>query len=131
MVKVSFPHPGNVHEPDAFTAWAGQGAVRLYERDDRNFAMLLERVQTSTLADVDADQVASVAGQLNRRLAIPAPPGMPRLQELADGWDQQLHPDPEELAHTLSPRALATAAATVHQLGRVQPDILIHGDLHP
>jgi streptomycin 6-kinase len=25
-LKVSFPHPGNVHEPDAFAAWGGRGA---------------------------------------------------------------------------------------------------------
>ena len=27
VLKVSFPHPGNVHEPDAFAAWDGHGAV--------------------------------------------------------------------------------------------------------
>jgi streptomycin 6-kinase len=131
VMKVSFPHPGNVHEPDAFTAWAGRGAVRLYEREDEHFAMLLERVQTSTLADVDdADQVATVAGRLNRRLAIAAPSDLPRLQDLADGWERQLRTDAEELAHTLSPHAVEFAVATIHELGRVQPDILVHGDLH-
>lgn len=49
VLKVSFPHPGNVHEPDAFEAWGGNGAVLLHERDDERFAMLLERVRTSTL----------------------------------------------------------------------------------
>ena len=29
VLKVSFPHPGNVHEPDALAAWDGHGAVRL------------------------------------------------------------------------------------------------------
>ncbi|MEU2674529.1 aminoglycoside phosphotransferase family protein [Streptomyces sp. NPDC007164] len=48
VMKVSFPHPGNVHEPDAFAAWGGRGAVRLHERDDERFAMLLERARTST-----------------------------------------------------------------------------------
>ncbi|WP_256340362.1 aminoglycoside phosphotransferase family protein [Streptomyces sp. 2231.1] len=45
---MSFPQPGNVHEPDAFVAWGGCGAVLLHERDDERFAMLLERVQSST-----------------------------------------------------------------------------------
>lgn len=131
VAKVSFPHPGNVHEPDAFAAWAGRGAVRLYERDDECFAMLLERVHPSTLAEVDdADQVATVAGRINRRLAIPAPPGLPRLQEQADGWEAQLHRDSEELVHRLAPRVLDAAAATIHELGRVQPDTVIHGDFH-
>ncbi|WP_431047889.1 hypothetical protein ACQUSR_28125 [Streptomyces sp. P1-3] len=51
---MSFPHPGNVREPDAFAAWGGRGAVLLYERDDERFAMLLERVHTSTLASIAA-----------------------------------------------------------------------------
>ena len=45
VLKVSFPHPGNVHEPDAFAAWDGRAAVRLYGRNDERFAMLLERAQ--------------------------------------------------------------------------------------
>lgn len=57
VLKVSFPHPGNVHEPDAFAAWAGRGAVTLYRRDDARFAMLLERAEPGTLADVaDTEQ---------------------------------------------------------------------------
>lgn len=78
VLKVSFPHPGNVHEPDAFVAWGGCGAVLLHERDAERFAMLLERVRPSTLAEVeDGDEVVTVAGRLNRRLAIPAPPACP------------------------------------------------------
>ncbi|MEU5869223.1 aminoglycoside phosphotransferase family protein [Nonomuraea sp. NPDC047529] len=57
VLKVSFPHPGNVHEPDAFAAWGGRGA---------------------------------------------APPR----------------------------HAVDAAVATVRELGRVQPDLLVHGDLH-
>lgn len=98
-LKVSFPHPGNVHEPDAFEAWGGRGAVLLYERDDEHYAMLLERARASTLADVDA-------------------------------WMEQLRRDSEELAHTLSPHVVDAALATIRDLGRDQPDIVIHGDLH-
>ncbi|WP_369223196.1 aminoglycoside phosphotransferase family protein [Streptomyces sp. R39] len=131
VLKVSFPHPGNVHEPDAFAAWCGQGAVLLYERDDERFAMLLERVQTSTLAEVeDSDEVMQVAGRINRRLAVPAPPDLPRLREQADTWEEQLRKDAEELPHTLSRYVLDATVATVRELGHVQPETLIHGDLH-
>ncbi|WP_431904379.1 aminoglycoside phosphotransferase family protein [Nonomuraea sp. bgisy101] len=131
VLKVSFPHPGNVHEPHAFAAWGGCGAVLLHERDDGRFAMLLERAQMSTLAEVDdGDEVASVAGRIGRRLAIPAPPGLPRLRERAGAWEEQLRRDAEELTHTLSPYVVDAAVATVRELGRVQPDILVHGDLH-
>lgn len=130
-LKVSFPHPGNVHEPDAFAAWGGRGAVLLHERDEERFAMLLERAQASTLAEVeDSDEVAAVAGRINRRLAIPAPPGLPRLREHADAWEEQLRKDAGELTHTMSHYVVDAAVATVRELGHVQPATVIHGDFH-
>ncbi|WP_049563955.1 aminoglycoside phosphotransferase family protein [Streptomyces sp. SBT349] len=132
VLKVSFPHPGNVYEPDAFAAWGGRGAVLLRERDDERFAMLLERARTSTLAEVeDGDEVLAVAGRINRRLAVPAPPGLPRMRERADVWEEELRKDAGELPHTLPRRVTAAAVATVRELGRTQPDTLVHGDLHP
>jgi streptomycin 6-kinase len=131
VLKVSFPHPGNVHEPDAFAAWGGRGAVLLHARDDARFAMLLERAHTSTLAEItDGDVVVTVAGRINRRLAVPAPTGLPRLRAQADAWEEQLRRDAAELAHTLSGHVVDAAVATVRELGRGQPDTLIHGDLH-
>ncbi|MFD9796006.1 aminoglycoside phosphotransferase family protein [Streptomyces sp. NPDC059070] len=131
VLKVSFPHPGNVHEPDAFEAWGGRGAVRLYERDDTRFAMLLERALPTTLEQlVDGDEVVAVAGRLSHRLAVPAPAALPRLGDRADDWEAELRKDADELAHALSPRVLDAALDTVRDLGRVQPDTLVHGDLH-
>lgn len=131
VLKVSFPHPGNVHEPDGFAAWGGHGAVRLYERDDERFAMLLERARPATLAELgDGDEAAAIAGRLSRRLAIPAPPGLPRLRDQAETWQEELHKDASELAHPLSHGAVAAAVATARELGPDQPYLLIHGDLH-
>ncbi|MCD7445425.1 aminoglycoside phosphotransferase family protein [Streptomyces lincolnensis] len=133
VLKVSFPHPGNVHEPDAFTVWGGRGAVRLYERNDERFAMLLERAGTRTLDELgagDEDGIVTVAGRLNRRLAVPAPPGLPRLSARAGEWERELLADAGELPHSLSRRALDAALATVRDLGSVQPDTVLHGDLH-
>ncbi|MFJ6084925.1 aminoglycoside phosphotransferase family protein [Streptomyces sp. NPDC092369] len=131
VMKVSFPHPGNVREPDAFEAWHGRGAVLLYARDDERFAMLLERVHTSTLAEVeDGDEVVSVAGRLNRRLAVPAPHDLPRLREQTGAWEEQLCTDAGEFSDALSRRAVDAAVATVREVGREQPDLLVHGDLH-
>ncbi|MEU2283857.1 aminoglycoside phosphotransferase family protein [Streptomyces sp. NPDC013178] len=131
VLKVSFPHPGNVHEPDAFAAWRGRGAVELYERDDERFAMLLERVRTSSLAEVeDSEEVATKAGFLSRRLAVPAPPGLPRMRDMADGWAKQLKLDSAELGHSLPSRTVDAALHTVDELGRDQPDLLVHGDFH-
>ncbi|MEV6260684.1 aminoglycoside phosphotransferase family protein [Streptomyces sp. NPDC051784] len=131
VLKVSFPHPGNVHEPDAFVAWAGRGAALLYERDDERFAMLLERVQSSTLAEIEeGDELVRIAGRLGLRLAVPAPPGLPRLCEQADSWEEQLREDALEMPLALPPRVVHASLATARELGREQPDTLVHGDLH-
>ncbi|RPE44099.1 streptomycin 6-kinase [Streptomyces sp. Ag109_O5-1] len=132
VLKVSFPHPGNVHEPDAFEAWAGRGAVLLHRRDDARYALLLERAHMATLASLEPDEetVVAIAGRLNHRLAVPAPPGLPRLRDQADAWAAELRKDAVELPHPLPPRAVDAAVATARELGRSQPDTLVHGDLH-
>jgi streptomycin 6-kinase len=130
VLKVSFPHPGNVHEPDAFEAWGGEGAVKLYERDDARYAMLLERAHPTTLVEHDKDVVV-IAGELHRRLRIPAPDGLPRMSEQADAWAEELRKDDDELDHPLPAYVVDAALAVVDELGRDQPEILIHGDFHP
>nr|WP_273482926.1 aminoglycoside phosphotransferase family protein [Kribbella italica] len=131
VLKVSFPHPGNEFEPEAFVAWGGRGAVVLQERDDEHFAMLLERAQPTTLAMLDdEDEIAAVAGRISRRLAVPAPPHLPRLQDQATAWADQLELDARELTHGLSHAAVDAARATIRDLAQAQPDVLIHGDLN-
>ncbi|WP_086821042.1 aminoglycoside phosphotransferase family protein [Allokutzneria sp. NRRL B-24872] len=131
VLKVSFPHPGNVHEPDAFAAWGGCGAVLLHERDDAQFAMLLERAGSSSLADLaDGPAIMASAGELHLRLTVPAPADLPRLAAQAEDWEDSLLRDSAELAHSLSARVVAAAVDTVRELGRAQPEVLVHGDFH-
>ncbi|NUV28585.1 MULTISPECIES: aminoglycoside phosphotransferase family protein [Streptomyces] len=132
VIKVSFPHPGNVHEPDAFAVWGGHGAVLLHKRDDARYAMLLERAGASSLAEVaDGDEVARVAGLLSRRLAVPAPPGLPGLWEHAAGWEAQLLKDAAEVPHALPGHTLDAALATVREAARYRQATMVHGDMHP
>ncbi|MEU6761330.1 aminoglycoside phosphotransferase family protein [Streptomyces sp. NPDC046853] len=131
VLKISYPHPGNVHEPDAFAVWAGQGAVRLHERDDARFAMLLEQAGPGSLADEpDAEAALTAAGLLARRLAVPAPAGLPRMSARCEEWERELRDDDKELGSPLDSRLLDAAIATLRELGPDQPDTLIHGDLH-
>ncbi|TCC02820.1 aminoglycoside phosphotransferase family protein [Kribbella soli] len=129
-LKVSFPHPGNDHEPDALEAWGGCGAIKLYERHDARYAMLLERAHPTTLLEHDQD-VVMIAGVLHRQLTIPAPDGLPRLSEQADRWAEELRKDAAELDHPLPAAVVDAALEVVDDLGRDQPEILIHGDFHP
>jgi streptomycin 6-kinase len=130
-LKVSPVHPGNAHEADAFEAWAGNGAVRLYNRDDTLYALLLERARSEALACLDdLDEMARAAGMLSARLSIPAPAYLPRLDERAGDWDENLRKDAAELPHGLSDRVIGAALATLRELGDSQPDVMVHGDFH-
>nr|WP_272956458.1 aminoglycoside phosphotransferase family protein [Kribbella solani] len=139
VLKVSFPHPGNIHEPDAFAAWGGRGAVHLYERDDTCFAMLLERTHSTTLAAhvptptpaAKAGDLATIAGNLLRRLMVPAPDGLPRLSDQAESWSESLRTDAAELDHALPAAVVDEALAVVDGLCRRQPETVLHGDFHP
>ena len=124
VIKVSFPHPGNVDQPFAFAAWDGRGAVRLYDRDDARFAMLLERAGPGTLAEVaDNDKAVGVLGELSRRLAVPAPAGLPRLRDQVVGWESEIR------AAEFLPRGTVDAAiAALRELDH--PETMVHGDLH-
>ena len=55
---------------------------------------------------------------------------MPRLSEQVGEWERQLRIDAAELDHPLSSRALDSALATVRDLGRHQPELMVHGDFH-
>ncbi|MFE6163512.1 aminoglycoside phosphotransferase family protein [Streptomyces sp. NPDC056486] len=131
VLKISFPHPGNVYEPHAFTVWEGRGAVRLHERDDPRFAMLLEQAGPGSLADEpDAETALTAAGLLARRLAVPAPAELPRVSALCGEWERELRDGDKELGSPLAARLLDAAIGTLRELGPDQPDTLIHGDLH-
>lgn len=131
VVKVSFPHPGNIHDPDAYAAWDGNGATRMFARDDENFAMLLERASQHTLATVtDHEQALTIQGGLSRRLAVAAPPGLPRLSDRMDRWEHKILSTAAAFGDPLPSRVLDAAIATLRELGPDQPDVLVHGDLH-
>jgi streptomycin 6-kinase len=130
VLKVSFPHPGNVHEPDAFAAWDGRGAVRLYERADEQYAMLLERAHPTTLADEPGETIAVAAGELSRRLSIAAPDGLSRLAEKADEWREELLAGAAEFPDALPASVVQSAVAVIDELGRDQPELVVHGDFH-
>ncbi|MEV0296394.1 aminoglycoside phosphotransferase family protein [Nocardia sp. NPDC050710] len=131
VIKVSFPHPGNVHEPDSYATWNGQGAVRLYARDDDNFAMLLERASQRTLVTItDPEEALTIQGRLSHRLAVAAPPGLPKLSDRVDDWEREILSTAAAFGHPLPRKVLNAAVATLRELGPDQPDFLVHGDLH-
>jgi streptomycin 6-kinase len=134
VLKVQLPHPESEPEAAGLRAWAGDGAVRLFDHDPDRRALLLERCRPGTaLADEGGAPHAVRAGaMLGARLhAAPAPVGLPTLANVLDSWAN-------ELASRLDDAPLGDAG-----LGRVALDtmrtrpractspVLLHGDLNP
>ncbi|OZM74372.1 kinase [Amycolatopsis antarctica] len=132
VLKVSWPDPGNHAEADALAAWAGNGAARLLEREDGTSAMLRERLRPRSAAELpDPFAVVAAAGRLARQLAVPAPPGLPRLSTVAAGWQRDLRRKAVALGGPLPDRTVDAAVATARELGPGQPEVVVHGDLRP
>jgi streptomycin 6-kinase len=132
VLKLTWPSDRALDEIRALTTWNGRGAVRLLEADASQGAMLLERLNAQrTLHDLNPIEAAATAGRLLRRLAVPAPAGLPRLSDalhdIAVSFDERQRrldqPIPEGLLDTARQHARQLAAITGNQL-------LIHGDLH-
>jgi streptomycin 6-kinase len=131
VLKVSFPHPGNVAEPKALAAWAGSGAVRLLEHDAPAYTMLLEKAGRESLRDLpNAVERVVVAGRLNRRLAVSAPEGVPSLKDVADAWAVEIESRHRRWRGSLADRLVGRALETCRELAADQPDLLVHGDLN-
>ncbi|NUR93823.1 MAG: kinase [Kribbellaceae bacterium] len=131
VVKISFPHPGNDYEADAFETWGGRGAVRLHRRDDERYALLLERAHPEQLVDLgDNDAIPAVAGELSRRLAVRAPDHLPRLSARADEWYDEVRSGAADFPDALPARSVDAALNVVDELAREQPELVVHGDFH-
>ena len=68
--------------------------------------------------------------QLARRLAVPAPDGLPRLSEAYARWALALPDMNRHRGHVLSARTVAVAVSSCRELGSEQPHTVLHGDLH-
>lgn len=131
VLKVSFPHPGNRSEPGALRAFDGHGAVRLLEADEDAFAMLLERAGPHTLAAVtSSEEAVEIAGDLARRLAVPAPAEVPMLAAMTEHWSQELDAQARAAPGALPPDVLDRARETIGALAADRTSTMLHGDLH-
>ncbi|MGW4898052.1 aminoglycoside phosphotransferase family protein [Kitasatospora sp. NPDC004240] len=120
-------------EPLALRTWNGRGAVRLLAHDADSGAMLLERLDPGCSLESVEDDLAALrilAGLLAGLSAVPAPPGLRTLADLADGI---LAAAPRALAALADPddrRLLADCAAALREVRPEPGDRLLHWDLH-
>jgi streptomycin 6-kinase len=132
VLKLTWPADRTIDEARALATWNGHGAVRMFEADTAVGVMLLERLDSQrTLGDVDLFEAAAVAGRLLRQLAVPAPPGFRKLQDLAGDITRSLNARQERLGHPVPTAWLEGARALCQQLAnQVGNQLLVHADLH-
>ncbi|MFB7470479.1 aminoglycoside phosphotransferase family protein [Kitasatospora sp. NPDC056184] len=114
-------------------AWGGDGAVLLLDHDEAGGAQLLERLDAArplaTVADDDA-ALLILAGLMARLTAVPAPPGLRRLAEVAAAMLDETPRAAPALRDPGERRLLRTCAAAVAELLDDPGDRLLHWDLH-
>ncbi|MFI9744332.1 aminoglycoside phosphotransferase family protein [Streptomyces sp. NPDC052494] len=119
-------------EPGGLRAWDGAGAVRLVEHDAGTGTMLLEWLDAarplSSVVDT-REALRIVAGLLARLVAVPAPPGLRTLGDIAAAM---LADVPEAAARLSAADAavLRDCAAAVREVVGEPGDRLLHWDLH-
>ncbi len=126
------------HEALALATWNGHGAVRLIRYSAEHDAMLLERADSGrTLFDVGLPEAIEVAGGLIRVLAVPAPPGPPRVAEMAAAaaggglqsrWQALGRPFPPSVLEAV--RDAAAQVASAPDGADASWNLLVNRDLH-
>jgi streptomycin 6-kinase len=130
VLKVSWIDESNADEAVALSAWAGQGAVRLFKADLSLGALLLERLDSRrSLNAVAIDEAVRVAGRLLRRLAVPAPDGVRPLPAVATDLSRNLPERWERYGRPMPRRVLDQARAAAAQLGPSNGKLLVNYDL--
>jgi streptomycin 6-kinase len=123
VLKLFWPHREAEQEADALERWDGDGAVRLYARDDERSALLLERCEPGTFLSAAPDPVGVLIELLPRLWK--AGDGFRRLAEEAEWWIEH------DLAQMTDTRLRDVAVHLVRELAPTQGEqVLLHQDLH-
>ena len=134
VLKVSLIDDETRHEADALAFWAGQGAVRMLERDAGLGAMLLERLDPGAPLDgcVGQEEALAIACRLLRRLWRPLPTGhpFPSVAALVEGWHLQLPLDFERAGRPFDTVLLDRSVCLCEELASECEPVLVNRDFH-
>ncbi|MEV4091311.1 aminoglycoside phosphotransferase family protein [Streptosporangium saharense] len=114
-------------------AWDGNGVVRLLGHDPDTGTMLLERLDAARpLSSVaDDDTAMRILAELMARLvAVPAPPGVRHLADIAAAMLDEVPHAVSALRDPAEQRLVRTCASAVAELVGESGDRLLHWDLH-
>lgn len=129
VLKVGVPHDEMRNEIAALRHFDGRGMARLYQADEEEGALLLERLDPgatlSAAAAADDDAATRIAAGVMRGIWREAPPDHD-LWNL-DRWFQSLWLPGETVPNALVVGAAATARELIDTTAE---PVLLHGDLH-
>ncbi|HEY1176886.1 MAG TPA: aminoglycoside phosphotransferase family protein [Phytomonospora sp.] len=132
MLKFQPVDDETVGEAIGLRIWNGDGSVRLLDEDPATGVLLLEALDPSRdlMAIADEDALDVIIELLGRLTAVPAPPDLRKLSDIAA---QMVADTPAALPKLADPEERAFveyAAATVAELLGEAGDRLLHWDLH-
>ncbi|WP_370352281.1 aminoglycoside phosphotransferase family protein [Kribbella sp. VKM Ac-2571] len=132
MLKLQSVNDESESEALALRTWNHDDVVEVYEDDPETSTLLLERLEPRTLDDLPDDVEATriLAELLNHLSAVPAPPGIRRLSDIAAGMIEDA---PRVIPMLADPAEQALAWRYVAQVTELLPepgDRLLHWDLH-
>jgi streptomycin 6-kinase len=131
-LKIQWPHAESEFEHEALRVWNGNGAVRLFEFDAQENALLMEKCEPgSHLATVDTNEALEVLAEMLPRLWVPAGEPFRPVREECAQWRRSL-PVNWEMAGRPYERELLDAglAAMDEVCGDEGEQVLLHQDLH-
>ncbi|PZG21766.1 aminoglycoside phosphotransferase family protein [Nonomuraea aridisoli] len=123
----------NVTEAPGLRTWAGDGSVLLLDADPATGTLLLERLDADrslgSVPDV-MEALDVLTGLLRRLVAHPAPEGMRRLGDIAQGMLDDVDGALARLRRESDREWLRRCAGVVAELVHEPGDRLLHWDLH-
>jgi streptomycin 6-kinase len=132
VLKLIDPHREAEHEAAALARWDGRGAVRLLDRSDDGWAVLLERCEPGTpLSAAGPETALDVLTHLLPRLWIAAGEPFRTLADEAAWWTASLPEAWERAGRPFERRLLDAALDALRSLAPSQGEqVLLHQDLH-
>jgi streptomycin 6-kinase len=132
MLKLQRVDDESESEALALRTWNHDDVVEVYEYDSETATLLLERLEPHSLEElpdhVEATRI--LAELLTHLMAVPAPPGVRRLADIAG---QMIEDAPGIIPLLVDPADRALTQRFVDQVAEVLPesgDRLLHWDLH-
>jgi streptomycin 6-kinase len=132
VLKIQYPHEESENEPEALRLWNGNGAVKLFDYDAQDHALLMERCFPGEhLSNTGSQEALNVFADLLPRLWIPAGATFKSLAEEASDWLVRLPAEFNAAGKPFESALLDAALAAIAELRSNQGEqVLLNQDLH-